>query len=124
MGAALTAVLLLAATASAQQTIPMKFGRAPPAPRTSVIVPGFGWPFYERDVVHHVYEREVIREVPAEPAPPPPPPRKAFAIGRSYDSLPGGCMKMVEGGASYFYCGGDWYREVGRSLYQAVASPF
>ena len=124
LGAALFALLLLAPTAaSAQQTIPMKFGRAPPAPRQSLIVPGFGWPWVERDVVHHVYEREVIREVPVEPAPPPPPPRKAFAIGKSYDSLPGGCMKMIDSGAVYFNCSGDWYREVGRAQYKAVEAP-
>ena len=121
--AVLTASLLLAPTAAfAQQTIPMKFGRAPP-PRQSIIVPGFGWPWYEREVVHHVYEREVIREVPVEAPAPPPPPRKAFAIGQSYDSLPGGCMKMIDSGAIYFNCSGDWYREVGRAQYKAVEAP-
>ena len=123
LGLGAAALLMLsAAPASAQQTIPMKFGRAPP-PRQSIIVPGFGWPYYEREVVHHVYEREIVREVPVEPPPPPPPPRKAYALGQSYDSLPGGCMKMIDSGISYFNCSGDWYREVGRSQYKAVASP-
>ena len=71
----------------------------------------------EREVI---VEREVVREVPA-PAPPPPPapppaPRKPFVIGASYASLPVGCMKMIEGGASYFYCAGDWYQQVGAGV--------
>ena len=122
---AIAATLALApAAASAQQTIPMKFGRAPP--RQNVITPGFGFgfPFVEREVVHHVYEREIIREVPVEVAPPPPP-RAAFVVGKSYDSLPGGgCMKMIDSGATFFNCSGEWYREVGSRQYKAVESPF
>jgi hypothetical protein len=73
-----------------------------------------------------IIEREIIREVPAEPAviAPPPPPRKPYAIGATYASLPDGCMKLIDAGVSYFYCGGEWYREVraGRDpLYRAVA---
>jgi hypothetical protein len=42
-------------------------------------------------------------------------------IGASYASLPGGCMKMIEEGASYYYCGGgEWYKQTGK-LYRAVA---
>jgi hypothetical protein len=44
-------------------------------------------------------------------------------MGRTYASLPGGCMKMVEKAASYFYCGGDWYRQVGSSEYRAIKKP-
>jgi hypothetical protein len=79
--------------------------------------------YYEHDYVP-VYEREVIREVPvAAPAPEPPPPRrKAYALGKLYDSLPGGCMKMIQDGAAYYNCSGDWYRQAG-SQYQAVRMP-
>ena len=85
---------------------------------------GFGgvW-IVEREPV--IVEREVIREVavPAAPPPPPPEPRKPFVVGQSYASLPGGCMKMIEGAASYYYCGGgEWYRPVG-GKFQAIAKP-
>lgn len=76
-----------------------------------------------------IVEREVVREVVREVAPPaPPPPRKPYVVGRSYASLPGGCMKMIEGGASYYYCGGgEWYRLVGSGAgavkYRAIAKP-
>lgn len=49
-----------------------------------------------------------------------------YVIGNNYDWLPGACMKMIEGGASYYYCRGEWYRQIreGRSpLYWAVARP-
>ena len=69
-----------------------------------------------------IVEREVVREVAAAPPPPPPPaPRKPYVIGKSYASLPGGCMKLIEGGASYYHCGGEWYRQTG-SRYVAVAA--
>ena len=75
----------------------------------------------------HVIEREVIKEVPAPPPPePPPPPRKPYVIGASYDTLPSGCMKMIEGGASYYLCSGEWYRQVGSGSaveYKAIAAP-
>ena len=77
----------------------------------------------EREPV--IVEREVIREVagPAAPPPAPPEPRKPFVIGQSYASLPGGCMKIIEGAASYYYCGGgEWYRPVGKQ-YRAVEKP-
>ena len=80
--------------------------------------------FVEREYVP-VVEREVVREVTiAEPpAAAPPPPRKPYVIGRNYSSLPGACMKIIEDGASYFYCSGEWYRQVGAGQYRAVASP-
>jgi hypothetical protein len=76
----------------------------------------------EPDVVHDVY---VVHDEPAaapEPSPPPPAPREPYVIGRTYDALPGGCLKMITGGASYFHCTEGWYREVG-SQYQAVEMP-
>lgn len=76
-----------------------------------------------------IIEREVAREVPAgppAPAEPPAPAKKHYVIGASYASLPAGCMKLIEDGVSYYYCGGEWYRQVradGRSRYLAVAQP-
>ena len=86
-----------------------------------------------------VVEREVpvYIEVPT-PAPPPPADansgtlnrdvpeiaRKPYVIGASYASLPGGCMKMIEEGVSFYYCSGEWYRQVGEgrsASYRAVA---
>ena len=70
-----------------------------------------------------IIEREIVREVPViVEAPPPPPPRKPYVIGASYASLPGGCMKLIEAGASYYYCSGEWYRQAGNQ-YRAVAKP-
>ncbi len=86
--------------------------------------PGF---FYvEPQVIHDVV---VVHDAPAEPpAPPapPPPPRKPFILGRTYSSLPGGCMKMIDRGISYYQCSGKWYRQVGGGgdgPYRAVAQP-
>lgn len=75
-----------------------------------------------------IVEKEVVKEVPV-PTPGPSPEgegkkRKPYVVGATYASLPGGCMKMIESGAAYYYCSGEWYRQVreGRSpLYQAVA---
>lgn len=71
-----------------------------------------------------IVEREVVKEVPVPvPAEPRPPPRKPYVIGNSYASLPGGCMKLIEEGASYYYCSGEWYRQVGEGSsvqYKAV----
>ena len=79
--------------------------------------------FEEPEVVHDVV---VMHDQPAEPpAPPPPPspPREPYALGRSYGSLPGGCMKMIASGASYFQCSGEWYRQVGARRYIGVEMP-
>ena len=86
---------------------------------------GFGGFLVVERPVPVIVEREVVREVPVVAAPPaPPPPRKPYAIGASYSSLPGGCMKMIEGSASYYYCGGgEWYRLVSAGKYKAVARP-
>lgn len=85
--------------------------------------------FVEREYVP-VVEREVVREVTVAepPAAAPTPPRKPYVIGRNYSSLPGACMKIIEDGgkATYFYCSGEWYRQVGAgsaATYQAVAQP-
>ena len=122
------AALFAASAAAAQQQRFAIGGYSPPGR------PGGGfhghrgfavpWIVDERETV--VVEREVVREVPAAPPPPPepaPPPRKPYVIGASYASLPGGCMKQVEAGGSYFYCSGDWYRQVGKGQYKAVREP-
>jgi hypothetical protein len=91
--------------------------------------PFLGWPgVYVVERVH-VIEREVVKEVPAAPPPEPPPPpipRKPYKVGATYDSLPSPCMKMIEDGASYYLCSGEWYRQVGSGSaveYRAVATP-
>jgi len=83
---------------------------------------GFGGVFVVEREVPVIVEREVVREVPVVVQPvAPPPPRKPYVIGNSYASLPGGCMKMIEDGVSYYYCsGGEWYKQTGK-LYRAVA---
>ena len=43
-------------------------------------------------------------------------------LGASYASLPDGCVKMVELAGAFFYCGGEWYRQVGPA-YRAVKEP-
>lgn len=86
---------------------------------------GFGNVWVVEREVPVIVEREVVREVPVTAQPvAPPSPRKPYVIGNNYASLPGGCMKMIEDGVSYYYCDGEWYRQVGggRSpTYQAVA---
>jgi hypothetical protein len=82
-----------------------------------------GFILVEREYVP-VVEREVVREVTvAEPPVAAPPPRKPYVIGRNYSSLPGSCMKLVEDGSAYFYCSGEWYRQVGAGQYRAVPQP-
>ena len=83
-----------------------------------------GFILVEREVPVVIEREVVVREVaPAALPPPPPAPRKPFVVGQSYASLPGGCMKMIEGAASYYYCGGgEWYRPVGKQ-YRAIARP-
>jgi len=69
----------------------------------------------EREIVHEIVERPV-------PAEPPPPPREAYVIGKSYSSLPPGCMKMIEGGVSYYHCSEGWYR-LSHGRYVAIEQP-
>ena len=82
-----------------------------------------GFIFYEEP--HVVHDIVVVHDQPTPPPPPSPPapPSPGHVIGHSYDSLPGGCMKMVERGVSYFHCSGDWYREVAGRRYEAVEVP-
>ena len=127
---AVLAAALLTPAAAAAGGVPLGGNRGPPPRHHHVgshgFFPGF-FPF-ERETVY-VVEREVIREVPVEvpvAVEPPPPPRKPYAIGASYSSLPSGCMKLIDQGVDYFYCSGEWYRQVrgGSSpLYRAVAKP-
>lgn len=79
-----------------------------------------------------IVEREVVREVAVTPPPTPPhqgegSPRKPYVIGSTYASLPPqGCMKLIEDGASYYFCSGEWYRQLGTgrvAKYRAVARP-
>jgi hypothetical protein len=84
-----------------------------------------------------IVEREVVRETPPPPAAVPlpeqaqggakAPPRKPYVIGSTYASLPPqGCMKLIEDGASYYFCSGEWYRQLGTgrvAKYRAVARP-
>ena len=136
--AALIAAFVTAFPAVAQQQSGIALTpRSPPPPPQSVIHGTFDGGFHhhrgfggggfilypETEVVHDVV---VVHDQPAEPpAPPPPPPapKEPWVMGRTYASLPGGCMKMVEKAASYFYCGGDWYRQVGARSYKAVGKP-
>ena len=126
-GAAAAGLLILAASPAYAQHVTVGGWSAPPRQHGGFRGGhGFNVQFFwdDREVV--VVEREVVREVPAAPPPPPEPPappRKPFVIGSTYASLPGGCMKLIEGGASYYYCSGDWYRQLGRDQYRAVAQP-
>ena len=86
---------------------------------------GGGFIIYEDnpEVVHDVV---VVHDQPAAaPAPPAPPPapKEPWVLGRTYAALPGACMKMIERGAAYFLCSGDWYRQVGSRQYKAVGRP-
>lgn len=128
IGAVVAALPVLSAEAGAQQR-PV-FGTRTPPPRPD----HWGGKHHGFHIPFLVVEREVVKVVevevpapPAAPAPekaaPPPEPRKPFVIGQRYASLPGGCMKLIEGGASYYYCGGgEWYRQSGK-MYRAVARP-
>ena len=124
LNAVFAIVLLLAAAAAGAQARPLGPRNVPrPSADGPAIGNGSVW-VVEREVPV-IVEKEVVREVavPAAPPAPAPPPRKPYAIGASYDSLPGGCMKMIEGGNSFYDCsGGEWFRQKGRE-YVAVAQP-
>jgi hypothetical protein len=128
---AATAILILASAAEAEQR---QIGGAPrglPATHHGGMHGdhGFFVPVFVEQQAPVIIEREVVREVPVvvEAPPPPPPPREPYVIGKSYATLPpSGCMKMIEGAASYYLCSGEWYRQVGSSsavMYKAVAQP-
>ena len=129
IGAALAALPIIAsAEVGAQQRPAWGMRTPPPRDHGGGKHHGFHIPLLvvEREVPV-IIEREVVREVaPAAPPAPPPPPRKPFIIGKSYASLPDSCMKLIEGGASYYYCGGrEWYRQLGGrdARYLAVRKP-
>lgn len=136
LSAAMSAILILAASEADAQGRVVKGGWGNPPRHGGGMHRGHGkfgghgfiaFPAYvvEREVVH-VIEREVVVEEPAAPAEPPPPPAEPHVIGKSYASLPGGCMKLIEEGASYYYCSGEWYRQEGAgggARYRAVAHP-
>jgi hypothetical protein len=114
ISAVMSAALIFAATeADAQsRTIGSGFRHRPLPPPVTDGFLGFPGVYVVERV--QVIEREVVKEVPAAPPPePPPPPRKPYKIGAMYDSLPSPCMKMIEDGASYYHCSGEWYRQVG-----------
>jgi hypothetical protein len=125
-------MLLLAAAPAGAQGAPItsRPWLPPPPPPQGQMNGTFnsGVIFVEREYVP-VVEREIVREVTiAEPpAAAPPPPRKPYVIGRNYGSLPPqACMKIIEDGAQYYYCSGEWYRQVGTcsaAQYKAVAQP-
>lgn len=130
LSAVLSAVLIFAASeADAQSRVVIGGWSGPPRHGGGGLhgKHGFGgffaFPGYvvEREVVH-VIEREVPVELPPPPEEPPPPPREPYVLGKTYASLPGGCMKMIEEGASFYLCSGEWYRQVGKQ-YKAVAQP-
>jgi hypothetical protein len=128
---AISVLLVLAAARGEANPWPNGFPSAPPPNFRGMNgmhrFHGGGFLILEEPEV--IVEREVVREKPPEqPAPPapPPPPRKPYVIGRTYSSLPGGCMKLIDHGTSYFRCSGEWYREVGdgrNGPYLAVAQP-
>ena len=80
----------------------------------------------EEQVVQVVAPQEEEEAKPAAPpASPPaaePEKREPYAVGKSYSSLPPGCMKMIQGAALFYLCGGDWYQKVD-GQYLAVAQP-
>ena len=86
---------------------------------------GFGNVWVVEREVPVIVEREVVREVPAA-AVAVAAPRKPYVIGGTYASLPGGCMKLIDEGVSYFLCSGEWYRQLGdgrSAKYKAVGKP-
>ena len=126
------AILLVLATAQAgaqQAPVTSRPWLPPPPPPPQGMNGTFngGVIFVEREYVP-VVEREVVREVTVAepPAAAAPQPRKPYVIGRNYSSLPAACMKIIEDGAQYYYCDGEWYRQVGAgsaAQYRAVAQP-
>ena len=133
VGAAAAMLLSAASPAEAQQRTGGGFRTPVPTHKRFV----FPFVFVERVPV--VIEREVIREVPvvvsgtpndANSGTPnrdvPELAREPYVLGKSYASLPGGCMKLIEEGASYYLCSGEWYRQVGSgsaAKFKAVARP-
>ena len=97
----------------------------PHVPRDSVR----GFIIVEREVIRTV-ERETDAKQAVVPAAAPeaaaPEPRKPYVIGSTHSSIPSGCMKLIEGGASYYHCNGEWYQSIssGNNVqYLAVQAP-
>ena len=126
-------LVALGGAAAGAQAVP--FNVTPVPPPQSVVHGTFGGGFHHRfrgggfvivedepEVVHDVV---VVHDKAAEQPPPapPPPPRKPYVIGRTYSALPGGCMKLLEHGASFYQCSGEWYRRTGSGAYLAVREP-
>jgi hypothetical protein len=121
---AMSALLVFASAGAGAQGRPLGTGQRiviPPPPPIGSFDTFPGFIVVEREVVR-VVEREVPVAAPPVVVAPPPPPRKPYVIGASYATLPGGCMKMIEEGVSYYYCSGEWYRQMGKQ-YRAVAKP-
>lgn len=121
-GAILLAALLMPAASGADARDRPSIPVPPVVDRP--MFPGQGFIIVEREVV---VERPVVVEVPAKEPPPPPPapppePRKPYAVGNTYASLPGGCMKLIEASGTYYHCSGEWYQRVGGE-YKAVKAP-
>ena len=125
ISAAASALLIFAAAKVDAQWRPIG---SPPPGRPHIPRDRFGdIILIEREVIETVVPVTVEKQVapPAAPAPAPEP-RKPYAIGSTYSSIPSGCMKLIDDGASYFHCNGEWYRSVssGYSVhYLAVRGP-
>jgi hypothetical protein len=127
ISAAMSALLIFAAAeADAQRPTAGGVPRImPPVPRDRVgdLV------IVEREVIQTVEAEKDAKQAatpPAAPAPAAPEPRKPYAIGSTYSSIPSGCMKLIEDGASYYHCNGEWYRSVSSGSgvqYLAVREP-
>ena len=126
--AAMCALLALApGPAGAQQRPPSASQYSPPPPQGRLHGFRHFQFFIEREYVPVYVQGDAGGDTYAEPpaavpSPPPPAPRKPYVIGRSYSSLPGGCLKLIQDGSSYYGCSGEWYRQAG-GAYQAVAQP-
>jgi hypothetical protein len=115
----IAALLALAPASASAQSRGLRLPVPPPPPIG--VFNGFPGVWVVEREVPVIVEKEVVREVPVPVVPESPPvPRKPYVVGASYSSLPAGCMKLIEEGASYYYCGGgEWYRQSGK-LYRAV----
>ena len=125
----LAAALVMAAPTFAADRPGVGSGFRPPIPVRPSVPHA---PILPRDFI--VYDREVVvekqvevekKEAPPAPVAPAPPAekRKPYALGNVYGSLPGSCMKMIEDGASYYHCNGEWYQQVAGGQYKAVKAP-
>ena len=124
ISAAMSALVIFAAAEADSQRRPVGSGQRsmPRIPRHHDFI------IIEREVIRTVEREPDAKQAPAPPPAPaaPPEPRKPYVIGRTYSAIPSGCMKLIEDGASYYYCQGDWYRLVGRgnrAQYLAVRKP-